>query len=207
MGMILWRFSFDGDPPAFRTIFEQVRDASTTPVRFLERSEVSVVLVGSKPYDSVGLVREGATIELHCALGAGLAGPAANALSLAGGQHPLPQADPDNPDYGEGWKGTLAEADDYVITAGDRTFRIWGPYLQPIYWCHPPLEHLEDALWEGERVSVECHALIRGIEMALTPPIDRSESPRETDDVLRALLDFLTAATSRGVASVTIRED
>lgn len=207
MGMFLLRFSFDEEPPALHTIFEEVRDATGSSVRYVQRSHDSVVLAASKATDGVGLVRKGTTIEAHSALYAALLRPTAEALRRAGGQHPLPQADHDNPDYGEGWMGTLAEADDYVITAGDRTFRIWGPYFQPIYWCHPSLEPLEDALWEGDRVSVECRMLMRGIEAALTPPVDRSESPPETDEVLRMLLDFLTAATVRGVASVTIREE
>ena len=132
MGLTLIRFGFDGEPPSLRSVYERVCAREDRPVRFVDRQHGVASLLAQRKYDSVGLVRTDRTIEIHGMLGAGLVTPVSHALREMGGQHPLPQADPLNPDYGETWMGTLAEGDDVDILAGDRRFRIWVPYLSEV---------------------------------------------------------------------------
>lgn len=208
MGMVLMRFCFAGEPPALRDVFDGVRGATDVPVRFVDRGKGTASLLVPKKWDCVGLVRKGTTIELHCALAAGLLPATVEALRHAGGQHPPSQADPDNPDYGEAWMGVLAEGDDCIVDPGDRAFRIWERYLEALYpnSAGSPLDGLEDSLWNGRPLSLDLGALVIAIENTIKQPVDDQVwSPAETEEVFGALLDFLRAAASRGRSQVTIR--
>lgn len=193
MGLTLKRFGFDGEPPSLRSVYERVCAREDRPVRFVDRQHGVASLLAQRKYDSVGLVRTDRTIEIHGMLGAGLVAPVSHALREMGGEHPLPQADPLNPDYGETWMGTLAEGDDVDIFAGDCRFRIWVPYLS-------------DALAnEVAELEDELRLTLHDFRTHVAKPVDGQRALPEAAEVNLELLEFLSAAAGRGITHVVLR--